>query len=202
MKLDLVHDTQWAFRRIMEAIARPGSIVDLGGEAAHIDIDVPLNKAILLVALTLLDSETAFAVSTADRRDQALQVARGISLEIARLTYARAVPVDRADFVFALGAGKSATDAIAAARQGDLLDPQLGATIVVEVWKLEDEGPLLLEGPGIERSSRLGVDLDPSWVAERARKNAEFPLGVDLILVDPRSRLAALPRTTLVTEGS
>jgi alpha-D-ribose 1-methylphosphonate 5-triphosphate synthase subunit PhnH len=201
MRLDPVHDTQRSFRRIMEAMSHPGSIVDLGEEASRIDIDVPLNKGMMLVALTLLDAESAFAVTTADRRDRALQVASGISREIARLTYAKAVGADRADFVFALGAGKAATEAIAAAREGDLLDPQLGATIIAEVWKLEDDGPLLLAGPGIETSSRLGLDLDPSWAAERAKKNAEFPLGIDLILVDSRSRLAALPRTTIVTEG-
>lgn len=201
MQLDPVHDTQRTFRKIMEAMASPGSIVELGEEASRVDIELPIGKGLLLVALTLLDSETSFAVTTADKRDWTLQIVRGIAREIARLCYAKAVPVSEADFVFALGRGKAAAEAIAAARAGTLLDPQLGATVVAEAGRLEREGNLLLRGPGIEESARLGVDLDPSWIAERERKNLEFPLGVDLILVDSVSRLAALPRTTSVAEG-
>jgi alpha-D-ribose 1-methylphosphonate 5-triphosphate synthase subunit PhnH len=198
MQLDPVHDAQRCFRKIMEAMASPGSIVELGEEASRVDIELPICKGLLLVALTLLDSESSFAVTTADRRDWTLQIVRGITREIARLSYAKAAPAADADFVLALGRGKAVAEAIASARPGTLLDPQLGATVLAEAGRLDREGPLLLTGPGIESSSRIGVDLDPSWIAERERKNLEFPLGVDLILVDSLSRLAALPRTTAV----
>ena len=71
---------------------------------------------------------------------------------------------------------------------------------MVEARSLSEAGSLLLSGPGIESSARLGVGLEGGWVAARAAKNVEFPLGVDLIFVDARFRLAALPRTTSVRE--
>jgi alpha-D-ribose 1-methylphosphonate 5-triphosphate synthase subunit PhnH len=95
-----------------------------------------------------------------------------------------------------------AAEAIASARAGTLVDPHLGATVVMEVPFLEEGGTLLLSGPGIESAARLAVGPDRCWVEARAAKNAEFPLGVDLILVDSRFALAALPRTTVIREVS
>jgi alpha-D-ribose 1-methylphosphonate 5-triphosphate synthase subunit PhnH len=47
----------------------------------------------------------------------------------------------------------------------------------------------------------LEVGLGREWIAARAAKNREYPLGVDMIFVDPEGRVAALPRTTGVAEG-
>ena len=80
-----------------------------------------------------------------------------------------------------------AAEAIAQARPGTLVDPHLGATIVVEARSLSEDGCLLLSGPGIESSARLSVGMEGGWVAARAAKNVEFPLGVDLIFVDHAS---------------
>ena len=39
--------------------------------------------------------------------------------------------------------------------------------------------------------------LHPDWIAAREEWNADFPLGVDLILVD-KTKLVAMPRTTRI----
>lgn len=194
MRLDAVHDLQRVFRKILQATASPGTIVELAREAELLDLELPANKGILLVALALLDAETSFSVLSTDPEAQVDA--------IAHMTYARAVADEAADFIFAIGeAGAArAAEAIAQARPGTLVDPHLGATIVVEARSLSEAGSLLLSGPGIESSARLGVGLEGGWVAARAAKNVEFPLGVDLIFVDARFRLAALPRTTSVRE--
>ncbi len=191
MRLDAVHDLQLVFRKILAAMAGPGAIVDLSREAELLDLDLPLNKGILLVALALLDAETSFAVVSDDTAAQ--------SDAISHMTYAKAAEQGQADFVFVMG-GTAAAEAIARARSGSLVDPHLGATLVIEARSLGEDGRLLLSGPGIESTARLKVDMEGGWVAARAAKNVEFPLGVDLILVDPRFRLAALPRTTVVRE--
>ena len=195
MRLDAVHDLQKVFRKVLAATASPGSIIDLAGEAGLLDLDLPLNKGILLVALALLDAETSFAVASADRSAQ--------SETILHMTYAKSAREAEADFVFVLG-GADAAGAIAGARIGTLVDPHLGATIIVEVESLEAGVGLELSGPGIESRARLGVrmaaDHGAAWIAARSAKNREFPLGVDLILVDARCRLAALPRTTFIRE--
>ena len=188
MRLDPVHDLQKAFRKILAATASPGTIVELAPEAELLDLELPINKGILLVALALLDTETGFYAEAAAPAEA-----------ISQMTYAKAARADEADFVFVLGT-KGAAEAIALAKPGTLIDPHLGATIIVEVGSLDEGGTLVLSGPGIESARRLGVGPDRGWIAARAAKNIEFPLGVDLLLVDSRFRLAALPRTTLIRE--
>jgi alpha-D-ribose 1-methylphosphonate 5-triphosphate synthase subunit PhnH len=193
MRLDPVLDLQIAFRKILEAMASPGSIVDLGREAGLLDLDIPFNKGILLVALALVDGETSFCVASAEPEAQ--------GRTISQLTYAKAAGLGESDFVFAVGEGYAA-EAIASAKAGTLVDPHLGATLVVEVSSLDEGGSLLLSGPGIQSTARLGIGLEPGWIAARSSKNIEYPLGVDLLFVDGLSRLAALPRTTIVREGA
>jgi alpha-D-ribose 1-methylphosphonate 5-triphosphate synthase subunit PhnH len=195
MRLDPVHDLQRVFRKILAATASPGGIVELAREAELLDLELPINKGVLLVALALLDAETSFFAASANSAYQA--GAASPSEAISHLTYAKAAYPDEADFVFVLGR-EGAAEAIAAAKAGTLVDPHLGATLIVEVDSLDEGGGLELTGPGIESSARLGVLPSPDWTAAREAKNAEFPLGVDLILVDSKYRLTSLPRTTRI----
>lgn len=55
-----------------------------------------------------------------------------------------------------------------------------------------------LTGPGIESAEALDVGgLPPAFWDERARSQALFPRGIDLILTDG-DKLAAVPCTTVV----
>jgi alpha-D-ribose 1-methylphosphonate 5-triphosphate synthase subunit PhnH len=191
MRLDPVHDVQSVFRKILSAMSSPGTIADLSREAGLLDLDISLNKGILLVALALLDAETTFALLSAIPGNE--------GKALSQMTYAKEAALDEADFVFVVETA-AAVDAIRSAKRGSLVDPHLGATLVVEVLSLADGGALLLSGPGIKTTARLGVEPGPGWLAARAAKNIEFPLGVDLILVDELSRLVALPRTTAIRE--
>ncbi len=193
MSLDPVHDLQSVYRKILDAMSRPGTVLDLGREAGLLDMDLPFNKALVLVALALLDAETSFALSSSDSASQ--------SKALSRMTYARPATPGEADFVF-VPSGADVAAAIAGAKAGSLVDPHLGATIVIEVPSLDEAGGLTLSGPGIESTARLGLGIDHGWLAARRAKNIEFPLGVDLIFVDGRSRLSALPRSTRVGLGA
>ena len=100
-----------------------------------------------------------------------------------------------------------ADQALRNARVGTLTDPHLGATVVLEVEELEADPPegrpaLTLRGPGIEVSRRLSGVWRPDWPTTRNVKTAEFPLGIDLFLVDRRGSTSALPRTTQMELGS
>lgn len=202
MRLDLVHDIQQVYRRLVETTARPGTIAELEPIAASFDIPVAINRTVLLLALTLLDGEVTFAV--ASRR--AVQDAHSI----ARLTYARRVEIDEAAFVFVLAgdeersaAEHEATEAIVAAGTGTLVDPHLGATIIIEVSSLavpktSGVDRLVLDGPGIDGEAQIEVAGASAWIDARNAACSEYPLGVDLYLVDTAHRVAALPRTTRV----
>ncbi|MHB9102546.1 MAG: phosphonate C-P lyase system protein PhnH [Sulfuricella sp.] len=168
---------QALFREMLEAMARPGTVRDL----AH-----PLEGANALRGLltTLMDGSTTLAdphglVHDADR--VLLQAALDMP-ERARFV---AVSGERApDFQPALGT---------------LASPELGATLVIVVTDLS-AGSLTLDltGPGVESARRLAcAGLHPDWIAAREEWNADFPLGVDLILVD-KTKLVAMPRTTRI----
>ena len=73
--------------------------------------------------------------------------------------------------------------------------------LILQVAALEQAPGLTLAGPGIERTHALRVDgLPPGFWAAREKLRPLFPRGIDLILC-AGTRLAALPRTTRVTEG-
>lgn len=190
MKLDYVHDLQSVYRKILDALSRPGLIADLSGELSLVDPGLGSNGAFVLLALTLLDGDVAFAVSTGT--DGSL--ARSLS----RLTLAAQADIPHADFVF-IDAGTSVSEAISAAREGTLLDPHLGATIIVMADSITENGSYLLSGPGIRDEARLGITGAEGWLEARAEKNREYPLGVDLYFVTSEGAFAALPRTTRVT---
>jgi alpha-D-ribose 1-methylphosphonate 5-triphosphate synthase subunit PhnH len=104
-----------------------------------------------------------------------------------------------ADFVLVHGGDSGG--ALVDARQGTLLDPAGGATAIYEIDAV-GAGPvaLTLTGPGVgprPRTLRLaGVSTAEVGLWQQTR--TEYPCGVDVIVVDPAGRCAALPRSTTV----
>jgi alpha-D-ribose 1-methylphosphonate 5-triphosphate synthase subunit PhnH len=196
MQLDIVHDVQQAYRRLVTATSFPGRIVDIGAEAAKVDLDSDLPRPFLLLAIMLLDAEVGSFIAS-ERADRHARL-------LSQLTYSRTAPAEGAAFLFlAQGAWAAAPAAIDRASVGTLVDPHRGATIVLEVRDLGsppvgsgNTHSLVLTGPGIETATTILVDGPDGWVEARARKNAEFPLGIDFILVTAEGRMASLPRTT------
>lgn len=79
---------------------------------------------------------------------------------------------------------------------GTLESPEFGVTILLKVTALGEGIGLQLTGPGIASTQALAVSgLDSVWLERRQVWNEDFPLGVDLILIDANS-IVALPRTT------
>jgi hypothetical protein len=110
-----------------------------------------------------------------------------------------------------------AVRAVEGAFRGTFLDPHLGATIFLEVEILLPSasgspaagGPgrsWILEGPGVDGRSVLACGPgDAEFLGlileARSRACSEFPLGVDLVILDREGRVACLPRTTSVRES-
>jgi alpha-D-ribose 1-methylphosphonate 5-triphosphate synthase subunit PhnH len=190
MTFDAVHDTQRIFRKLLRAHSFPGTIVDIGPDTRSIETWATMSTALTGIALTLLDAETTFCVwpgrSSAEEDF------------LSHLTYGRRAPAAAAGFHFLTG-GREAEAALQAASVGTLVEPHLGATLIVEVGGLDEAGPWVLRGPGISNTARLGVTgFDDDLVGLRAERCSEYPLGVDLVFVDAEGRCAAIPRTTRV----
>lgn len=194
MNLDYVHDVQSAFRKILFAMSRPGEIVPLREEAKCIEGVATVDPTLALVAIVLLDSETSFGVVS--------DAAQSIATVISRLTYARQQSCDAADFVFALGGPADYAAAIRSVKIGTLVDPHLGATVLLRIRAITEEGSLALRGPGIDGERRIGFSDSPlEWLGARQLKCADYPVGVDLMIFDGVGNFCALPRTTRIAEG-
>ncbi|MGG0718035.1 phosphonate C-P lyase system protein PhnH [Robertmurraya massiliosenegalensis] len=190
MKLDMVHDIQTVYRKIVNSMARPGQLADLSKETALIEENEA--KPFLLLAFTLFDQEVSFKVFS---KKEAI-----ISKLINQYTYAKPVETEEADYIFVLKDAEETAlkEAIEKAKPGTLKNPHDSATIFVEVDEVTNTSTLRLEGPGIQIDEYVHVETKREWVEDRQVKNEEFPLGVDLMFVDQEHQLLSLPRTTQI----
>ena len=181
---DPVLDGQATFRAVLEAMSRPGRIQHAGSALRP---PAPLNPAAAAVLLTLADADTPFAHDAGAAAEAWLRFHCGMPL----------APQANAAFVLAIGA----PPALSALAQGSEEEPQAGATLVIQVAGLAEGEGWRLTGPGIETEHRLRVDGAPAgFVAAWAANRVGFPCGVDVVLC-AGDRLAALPRSVMITEG-
>jgi alpha-D-ribose 1-methylphosphonate 5-triphosphate synthase subunit PhnH len=167
-----------AFRQILEAMARPGTIRLVAGAAPP----APLSVAAGAVLLTLTDPTTKLHLAGAA---DCVAVRDWVAFHLG----APLVPAEEADF--ALGTWE-ALHPVARFRIGQPDYPDRSATLIVEMDRLVNHGPALT-GPGIELVTWLNL---PETAAFRANR-ALFPLGFDCILT-AGDLLAGLPRSTRV----
>lgn len=188
---DAPRASQSVFRALMDALARPGTVLPL---ATGLVPPAPLTAELAAIALTLADYETPVWL------DPALAAAPGPS---AYLRFHSGAPLveDPAAARFALVADAGALPDLSTFAQGEPDYPDRSATLVVAVQGFA-EGPWTLDGPGIDGTRRFGVQGLPADMAERLAANrALFPLGVDLILCAP-GLVAGLPRSVRVIAES
>jgi alpha-D-ribose 1-methylphosphonate 5-triphosphate synthase subunit PhnH len=186
---DPVLASQAAFRAVMEAMARPGTIMDIAGiETAP----RPLCPAAAAVALTLTDYEAP--VWLAPELAQASDVAGWL-----RFHTGAPLVDDPQRAAFGFIADPQHMPAFDGFSQGTVEYPDRAATLVLQVDHLSGDGGFWLSGPGIKGSRTFSASPLPADFAARMRANrALFPCGVDLILV-AATKLAALPRSVHVT---
>ncbi|MBE6071470.1 MAG: phosphonate C-P lyase system protein PhnH [Clostridium butyricum] len=196
MKLNMVHDIQSVYRKVLNAMAKPGVIENLKKEADQVDIETNCYENTFLMMMMLLDREVSFNVVSEKSVD--------VSSLISQMTYAKVKSIEEADYIFVL---KDACDeqldmVIRNAKIGDLVDPNKSATIIAE-FKCLDSGSSILnfKGPGIKNLREVRISGETKWIKERKIKNEEYPLGVDLIYVDEKNNVMCIPRTTSITES-
>ena len=168
-----------AFRSVMQAMARPGSIQDIVGA----EPPAPLSLAAGCVLLTLCDAETPVYLAddfdTPDIR--------------AWLAFHTGAPVvGPSDCMLAVG-DWDALMPLEAYPKGSAEYPDRSATLIVEAPDLMNEGAEL-RGPGIKTTATLNLPDITAFQDNRAL----FPLGLDFIFTCG-ARIAALPRSTQVT---
>ena len=181
---DPVLDGQNAFRCVLEAMARPGSLQALTGLPPA---PAPLSPVAAAVALTLVDHDTPLWL------DPALAASRPLHAWLAFHTGAPIVE-SQAEAGFALIAEPPSMPALDSFSLGSEAYPDRSTTLILQVQAFGDEGPLL-SGPGLAEPLRFdAAPLPETFWAQFRGNRALFPRGVDVILAGPEA-LAALPRS-------
>jgi alpha-D-ribose 1-methylphosphonate 5-triphosphate synthase subunit PhnH len=183
---DPVHDGQGVFRRLLDAFAYPGRIVEF---AVDLEGPAPLAPATTAVLLALLDHDTPLFLSGSLDRPGVCDfvrfhagtplVAHAEGAAFAAVQSSELLPLDRFE---------PGTDTY----------PDRSATVVVQVEALTGGVPTAWRGPGIADANEASIVGLPAglWTAWRAN-NALFPCGVDLVFTCGRAAIA-LPRSVRV----
>ncbi|WP_273785303.1 phosphonate C-P lyase system protein PhnH [Brucella intermedia] len=184
-----VTDAQSVFHAVMHAMANPGRIYPLAAAATP---PQPLTPELGVIAATLLDHDATVWCDAAIAANQNAT---------AWLTFHTGAPrVEKADAAqFALVSDVSLLPSLADFSQGNAEFPDRSTTIVLAVASLKSGQGFVLKGPGIDGERSLHVDGLPQDFIQQWRENgAQYPLGVDLVLVCDGA-VAALPRTTRIS---
>lgn len=185
---DAVFAAQSAFRKVMDATGRPGSIQTVASAAAA---PAPLSQATAAIALTLFDHDTPVWM------DAPLAASEAVGSWL-RFQAGCPIVADPAQCAFALIADAANVRSFEHFALGTPDYPDRATTLILQVATLTGGRELTLSGPGLRGTASLRAGpLPEDFVQRHAANRALFPRGIDLLLV-AGNELAALPRTTIV----
>lgn len=172
------------FRRVLDAMARPGTVHDVPGVVPPPE----LSAAAGAVLLVLCDADTRLWLP---RRLAGSAVERWLAF------HTNLQPVsERSQADFALGRWEDLAG-LADWPAGTPDHPDRSATLIVELDALEGGPELRLSGPGVKGTRPFAPTLPAGAALELAASHRRFPLGLDLLLA-AGERIAGLPRSTAI----
>jgi alpha-D-ribose 1-methylphosphonate 5-triphosphate synthase subunit PhnH len=182
---DPVADAQASFRAVLDAMAHPGRVRQVGEE---LQPPAPLAAATAALLLTLVDADTPLFLAPA--------------CEAARdwVVFHTGAPItdDPAGAAFAV---LTETPQLQPFSVGSNEAPEGSATLIVQVAGFAGGQRWHLSGPGLQHAATLDVaGLHPDFPALWAANHALYPRGVDLLLVCGAS-VVALPRSIRLERG-
>ena len=188
---DPVFDAQTVFRRVMEAMARPGKIADVAGLT---EPPAPLSPVVGAIAATLFDHDTRIWLDQALTRSEA--VAGWIAFNTSAPMTREALDAD-----LAIVSDAAAIPSLESFSQGTQEYPDRSTTVILQIDSLSGGPELFLTGPGIrDRNSISPAGLPDRFMDQWTANRLRFPRGVDVLLAAPEG-VIALPRTVKIEKG-
>jgi len=186
---DPVHDSQAVFRVLLEALAHPTRVFDIG-----LDLDVG-ETAAAPAALAALYAMSDFATPLWLLPDNPVLAG------VLRFHTGAPLAAKPAEAAFAWIDQALAVPPLREFCQGSAESPETSTTLFIRVDDLTGGTPLVCRGPGIENVASMAPrGLPAGFWATRAALAGDFPCGVDLYLVCG-TQLLGVPRTTRVEEA-
>lgn len=179
-----IHQTQQHYRTLVDVFSYPGKIAK--------NAEKPNNYStfcdgVLMTAMTLLDNEVTF--HTTFKSD---------GQEFSTLTGARMIDeAGKSDYLI-IKEKDLEPSIFEKAAIGTLPSPEKSATLIIEVASFHEGHYYKLTGPGIKDQTMIQLSLEKKWINYRNEKCKEYPLGIDLILIDSHSNMMSIPRTTKI----
>jgi alpha-D-ribose 1-methylphosphonate 5-triphosphate synthase subunit PhnH len=182
---------QQIFRATLTAMSSPGEIVRISADGTE--------RASIAVLAALLDN----SVTLCDYNGTLDESTR-------RFLQAQPAECKKANYVLAAASENPAVDFTVAL--GELAAPEAGATLILEGNRIcaspnvaRSSGTvdlcLKISGPGVNGVKTVELSgFRDQWFHRRAEWVADFPLGVDLLLVDAEN-LVCIPRSSAVALG-
>ena len=179
-----IFDSQAIFRKLLTAMANPGTLMNIGMDMTCPD---PLHPASGAVLLTLMDFETPLW-SDIESFSEGVQWLRfHTNAPNVRL---------KQHSLFALCTDVDTLEDPGLFNPGTIESPDASTTLIVQTKGISDAGRIRLSGPGIKAPKFLHLNGIPDeFIKHRSKLCLSYPLGVDMIFVHDRT-LTALPRTT------
>lgn len=182
---DPVLQSQGVFHALMHALANPGMRRDM---ALSLAPPSPLTAELAAVALTLCDHDTLLWL------DPGLANAAVLDW----LRFHTGAPIIRQRDLAAFAFCQSGALELSQFQQGTDFYPDRSTTIVLPVSFGGAGEALDVSGPGIDGAIALAVaGLPPDFPTQWHENMAQFPRGVDLLLVGD-GQVVGLPRTTRI----
>ncbi len=183
-----VFDSQYIFRKVLEAVAHPGRLISIEME---MEVPEPLYRTTGAICLTLLDHETSLWMDL----DKQSGVADWLRFHCG-CPFVHS-PSSATFGLIDCGFGEPPYNQF---HEGEDEFPEHAATLILQVAGFRTESGRSLRGPGIETIQRLEVQgLSETFWRFWRMNHRKYPLGVD-VLFTSRSSIVGLPRTIEVVE--
>lgn len=190
---DLTTHSHSIFKCLTESIAFPGKIINIP-EIKLKNIERK-NSFILSIALTLLDIETTFYLKSSKSE----YLINYIEVN----TSSKFTDLEKSDYIFLLES--QIINDFKKIKSGTLTDPDKSATIFYLInslsynLNLDKKQRIKLTGPGIKDSvafdiSDISITEIENWIMSRI----DYPLGVDIFLIDFNGNIVAIPRSSKI----
>lgn len=191
--LGTIHFIQESYRKLLNTMARPGIVEKLEDNFSKECEWIDFLFGTYSIMKMLLDTETSFKVFSLEEEKNA-NIING-------LTGANIKDVYESDFIFvSLDKNECVDEVIKSLKVGDLINPEKGATLIIEVKNIYKGIEVKLKGPGILGEKNISLPMKESWINLRNEKVSEYPTGIDLVFIDIEGNILSIPRTTKILE--